>query len=61
MEVDKCRSLSEDEKCCAILSFTLRLCVVMPGASYEKCVDAGVRQFNDCTLRKLEKCMQESR
>jgi len=47
------------ETCASILNFTMKLCVVMPGASYDKCVNVGVREFNQCTLSKLKQCLED--
>lgn len=49
----------EKEKCAVILTFTMKLCVVMPGASYDKCVNNGVQEFLACTMGQLKHCIEE--
>lgn len=48
----------EHENCATILTFSMKLCVVMPGASYNKCVNNGVREFHACTIDQLKRCLE---
>jgi hypothetical protein len=47
-----------DEDCRVILSTTLKLCVMLPDASYQKCIDGAIRTWNACMLRKIERCFE---
>ena len=47
-----------DEDCRATLRTTLKWCVMLPEASYSKCIDNGISAWNACTLRRIQELIQ---